>query len=337
MGKIVKPRGRCTPYAFFLNVCRDQCAKKLSREVDFKVLQKICSKEWSLMSDYHKVRFVQMSKYDELRYEKEIAEYNLHKRQHKVSKLVGRSFVPFTKEEDKILLQLLATCEGETKFKNTVLPVGKDKIMELCHNLGRGSESICGRMKRLLRDSSYSKNCRLFSLEEDKILIDSAIKELLRTKSLQETTIPNFAELAISFNRHDQSVHRRWKANIRTWLLQYYAKTLNLEIRPMLSNFIADNFESEGSINWNYVLTAVPEFSGHTNTSLRYLFASVIKNHASKKLNTPIEKLSLKQIAAFADENYKQRKLRKTIEKRQHDLIEYFESLVKLNKIDNFV
>ena len=78
MGKIVKPRGRCTPYAFFLNVCRDQCAKKLSREVDFKVLQKICSKEWSLMSDYHKVRFVQMSKYDELRYEKEIAEYNLH-------------------------------------------------------------------------------------------------------------------------------------------------------------------------------------------------------------------------------------------------------------------
>ena len=139
------------------------------------------------------------------------------------------------------------------------------------------------------------------------------------------------------FNRHDQSVHRRWKANIRTWLLQYYAKTLNLEIRPMLSNFIADNFESEGSINWNYVLTAVPEFSGHTITSLRYLFASVIKNHASKKLNTPIEKLSLKQVAAFADENYKQRKLRKRVEKRQHDLIEYFESLVKLNKIDNFM
>ena len=123
--KLQKPRGRCTPYAFFLNVCRDQCAKKLSREVDFKVLQKICSKKWSLMSDYHKVRFVQMS--------------------------------------------------------------------------------------------------------------------------------------------------------------------------------------------------------------------SVIKNHASKKLNTPIEKLSLKQIAAFADENYKQRKSRKSIEKRQHDLIEYFESLVKLNKIDNFV
>ena len=78
------------------------------------------------MSDYHKVRFVQMSKYDELRYEKEIAEYNLHKRRYKDSKLVGRSFVPFSKEEDKILLQLLATCEGETKFKNTVLPVGKD-------------------------------------------------------------------------------------------------------------------------------------------------------------------------------------------------------------------
>ena len=334
MSKIVKPRGRCTPYAFFLNVCRDQCAKKLSREVDFKVLQKICSEKWSLMSDYHKVRFVQMSKYDELRYEKEIAEYNLLKGQHKDSKRIGRRGVRFSKEEDEILLQVLSTCDGETKYRDVILPVGTDKIKELSHDFGRNPESIRGRLRRLQRDS-FGTHVR-FSLEEDKIIIDSAIRVLMETKSLEETTISDYAELATSFNRSCQSVQGRWNTKIKPWLLQYYSETLNLEIRPMLANFVADNFESEASINWNYVLT-VPEFSGHTTTSLRWVFSSDIKFNAIKKFNIPSKKMSLKQIAAFADENYKQRKLRKTIEKRQHDLIEYFESLVKLNKIDNFV
>ena len=64
------------PYAFFLNVCREQCVKKLSKEVDFKKLSKICTEKWNNMTGFQKIRFEQMSKYDESRYEAEMTVYN---------------------------------------------------------------------------------------------------------------------------------------------------------------------------------------------------------------------------------------------------------------------
>ena len=67
-----KPRGICTPYAFFLNICREKCSKKLSKEVDFNMLSAICWEKWNVMTEFQKRRFIQMSKYDELRYEKEM-------------------------------------------------------------------------------------------------------------------------------------------------------------------------------------------------------------------------------------------------------------------------
>ena len=171
-------------------------------------------------------------------------------------------------------------------------------------------------------------------MEEDKIIIDNAVKDLLKTKSLQKTRVQNYAELATALTREGQSIRNRWNVNIRTWLLQYYAKTLNLEIRPMLANMVANNYESERSIDWDYVLT-FPEFNGHTGDSLRHLFHTILIN-ASERLKVPPHDLSLKQVAKFSDV-YKPRKLPQRVQMRQEQLIEYFENLVKLNNIDNFV
>ena len=49
------------------------------------------------MSEFHKRRFVQMSKYDEVRYEKEMVEY----------KNKNRTATFYSKEEDKQLLEAL--------------------------------------------------------------------------------------------------------------------------------------------------------------------------------------------------------------------------------------
>ena len=81
-----KPRGKCTPYAFFLNVCRDQCKKKLSKDVDFNTLSTVCTDKWNTMSDYHKKRFVQMSQSDAIRYDKEMAKYNEFKKEKDAEK-----------------------------------------------------------------------------------------------------------------------------------------------------------------------------------------------------------------------------------------------------------
>ena len=290
------------------------------------------------MTDFQKIRFVQMSKYDEARYEKELEQYNQYLKDRKKGKLKNQYLrrkqvirVPFTADEDKLLMEHLTTSKGETSHRGTTLT--KEKIKQLAQDLGRVEESICGRLKKLQRGSSSIRN-RHFSLEEDKIIIDNAVKDLLKTKSLQKTRVQNYAELATALTREGQSIRNRWNVNIRTWLLQYYAKTLNLEIRPMLANMVAKNYESERSIDWDYVLT-FPEFNGHTGDSLRHLFHTILIN-ASERLKVPPHDLSLKQVAKFSDV-YKPRKLPQRVQMRQEQLIEYFENLVKLNNIDNYV
>ena len=49
--------------------------QKLSKEVDFKTLSKICTEKWNNMTGFQKIRFEQMSKYDESRYEAEMTVY----------------------------------------------------------------------------------------------------------------------------------------------------------------------------------------------------------------------------------------------------------------------
>ena len=78
-----------------------------------------------------------------------------------------------------------------------------------------------------------------------------------------------------------------------------------------------------------------PEFNGHTGDSLRHLFHTILIN-ASERLKVPPHDLSLKQVAKFSDV-YKPRKLPQRVQMRQEQLIEYFENLVKLNNIDNYV
>ena len=110
MREMEKPRGKCTPYAFFLNVCRDQCKKKLSKEVDFNTLSTICTDKWNTMSDYHKKRFVQMSQSDVIRYDKEMAKYNEFKKEKDAEKKAEKKeerqkIVAEKKEEKKKLLE----------------------------------------------------------------------------------------------------------------------------------------------------------------------------------------------------------------------------------------
>ena len=53
-----KPRGRCTPYAFFLNICREQCDKKRGDKlVDFEVLSSVAWERWGRMTEAQKKRF----------------------------------------------------------------------------------------------------------------------------------------------------------------------------------------------------------------------------------------------------------------------------------------
>ena len=70
-----KPRRRCTPYEFFLNVCGEHCQKK-GVEKDFSLLSSLCWEKWGQMSEMDKKRFVRMSESDQTRLDKEMVIFN---------------------------------------------------------------------------------------------------------------------------------------------------------------------------------------------------------------------------------------------------------------------
>ena len=283
------------------------------------------------MTEYQKRRFVQMSEYDEVRYCQEMTEYrNVRANYKRQIRLRCRNQVPFSEHEDHQLLKVLEIFDGERK------KIDKVHRKKLVDNLGRDWETIYERLRsaKLQRTGGTIKQAK-FSLEEDMLIMDCAMSELLTGKVLKETKIMNVSHIAESLKRRHSTVQHRWKSTIRTWLLQYYAKTLNFEIRPMLAKVLADNFESIKTVDWASVLE-YPEFSGHTAKSLRKAF-NCLESILHKKLNVKISDLSLKQISVFAQENYKPRKLSKKTEKRQQELIAYFENFVKENNITNFI
>lgn len=98
-----KPRGRCTPYAFFLNVCREQCEKKGGdKVVDFNALSSLCWERWGRMSELEKKRFVQMSESDQKRLDKEMEIFNEAKKTQSAEKKTEKIEEKKKKKEEQM-------------------------------------------------------------------------------------------------------------------------------------------------------------------------------------------------------------------------------------------
>ena len=67
------PRGKLTPYAFFVQICREEHKRKYPTEkVDFSEFNRKCSERWKTMSDMEKKRFNMLADCDKKRYEHEM-------------------------------------------------------------------------------------------------------------------------------------------------------------------------------------------------------------------------------------------------------------------------
>ena len=240
------------------------------------------------------------------------------------------SYQSYKAYEDKVLVELIESAENKNGDK-----IKWSKIMEVGKLLRRDPKSIHQRIKKLKTGVS-KREYKHYSFHEDCIIIDNAIINLRKCKSLQKTMLQNSEEIAQILKRNERSVYFRWTTQIRAWLLQYYKKSLNLEIRPMLANVLADNFESVDSIDWKIVMS-FPEFSGFTESILSFIFSSKILSNASRRLGVKRSDLSLKEIAIDAEAYYKDKTVKnKRVETRQYEVIDYFEKAIKKFKISNF-
>jgi len=72
----LKPRGRMTAYAYFVQTCRDEHKKKHPDEsVVFAEFSRKCAERWKTMSDKEKKRFQDMADRDKKRYDQEMQDY----------------------------------------------------------------------------------------------------------------------------------------------------------------------------------------------------------------------------------------------------------------------
>ena len=226
----------------------------------------------------------------------------------------------FTPDEDQVIIDTMQC----TDKKST-------GILELTKVLNRPYKSIQHRIEKL-GTGSGRRRFRPFSLQEDFLIIDNALKSLKLCKSLEETHLNDYEDLAKSLDRQAKSVFERWNTQLKMWLLQYYQKTLNLEIRPMLINVLADNFDSIQSIDWDWV-KKVPEFSGYTANGLKRVFFTKIIHHIARQLEVERTEMTLKKLSEAA-KDFKFSNVNESVIARQKQIVDYFELQVKLGKID---
>ena len=230
----------------------------------------------------------------------------------------------FSPEEDAVILEAI-------KNDNIVL-------CEIAKKMGRDPGSVRTRVNKLNSTGTSRRRYKTFQINEDCKLIDTALKHLAQCGSLEATTIldSELETLAASLNRTAKSTKNRWELKLKVWLLRYYKKTSNLEIRTMLANVIAENFDSIENIDWK-MLTKYPEFSGNTEISLRTIYFSNLIPNAARRMKVDKFLITFRQIAEDAEANYQHATIFKNIEQRKKEVIEYFDSAVNRMNIKDFV
>ena len=234
----------------------------------------------------------------------------------------------FTPEEDKILLEAINSGE-------------KLNCTKLGKNMNRNPDSVRDRVKKLKLSGgvSASRAHSRFNLQEDLYIIDSAIRSLQRFSKLEDTSLEDAEGLAASLRRARNDVSKRWERILKVWLKSYYTKTLNLNIKVMLANVLADNFADIDSIDWEFV-KSFKEFSGYTLASIRYTFFNNIYKQAKRHSKDDETELTLKGIAEDAAVTYSQENAKKipaSTLTRQREIIEYFERKLKELGIKDFL
>jgi len=71
-----KPRGKTSPYGFFVKMCFDEHKKKYPNEnVQVTEITKKCAEKWKTMEQPEKQRFVELAKQDAERFQNEMAQF----------------------------------------------------------------------------------------------------------------------------------------------------------------------------------------------------------------------------------------------------------------------
>jgi len=229
----------------------------------------------------------------------------------------------FTKGEDDQILDAIETYGDNVN------------IVKLTEKLGRPYGSVASRIRKLKMGERSRKLKKMFSLQEDQMILDKVLPNL--DGKLKDLVFPYnhqaMQELATSLDRNAININNRWATLLQPWILQYHHGTLNFDIRRMLLNYLAESYECKDDIDWPLVAER-PEFVGHTESSLRYIFFQccyLVKDHENlTHLNN--SEVTLRQLAEGANNSFCEENCAKMLKKvltRQKQVIDYFEKSLR--------
>jgi len=242
------------------------------------------------------------------------------KRTHR-PKIVREKPKSFLEAEDAIIKAAIKEMRGNIKNIN---------IPSLLKQLNRSHASVEQRIKKLVLTGESGHRLKRFSLEEDMIIMDFILDKIARSGKCIESVVKfpsDIIELGPILRRTHQSVFERWKSVLLSTILGYHSKSLNLDIRIMLANYLADHFQSIISIDWTEV-SKQPEFAGNTEISVRKVFHRLLYK-TSKELDIDKGCVTLNQVSDYATGHKHQTKRSEKTEKRQLDIVNYFERRCK--------
>ena len=162
-------------------------------------------------------------------------------------------------------------------------------MQELAKEIGRPVASVFSRVRKL-RSGTSRRHRKQFSMAEDEAIMEKVLPGLQNNK-LCELVLHydrSIEDLATALGRPSKgaSLINRWTYSLQPWLMQHYAGTVNLDIRMMLVNHLAQTYQNRESIDWDAVAEKT-EFAGNTALHLKKTFL-VILQEAKKKFNTEI-------------------------------------------------
>jgi len=268
--------------------------------------------------------------YEQNRSDKKPCKGNKGKSKVKASKKREKMFRKerqfFTPREDEIILNRMEEMGDDLNMK------------ELAEELGRERGSVVKQRVEKLKSVGSRIEKKMFSLAEDEAIMERVLPGLHKNK-LHELVLhrdgflEDFAAALGRSNKVHSLVHR-WSHFLQPCIMQHYAGNINLDIRMMLMNHLAETYSSRGCIDWNAV-AEISEFAGHTALSLQYTFTQVLR-YVKKSVNT---ENSWEQLLDRCREHISKAKKcnSKKVELRRFQVIEYFEKFVKNQEIVDFL
>eukprot|EP00092_Neocalanus_flemingeri_P003075 GFUD01003284.1.p1 GENE.GFUD01003284.1~~GFUD01003284.1.p1 ORF type:complete len:465 (-),score=109.47 GFUD01003284.1:19-1413(-) len=167
-----------------------------------------------------------------------------------------------------------------------------------------------------------------YNLEDDCSIVSQvfkADKDILTDGNVSRT---DWEEIGRLLNRSVTSVRDRWTHYLEPTLRRYHAGTLDTDVREELINYLVENkLNYPQDIDWDK-LVKLPDFAGHTSTSLILLRHSLI-TCARKKYSMKYDQVTADVIQHYWHNTSRQKPKQNQIE-RTGALVEYYISEIEM-------